>query len=206
MDRTKDTYEYKKTKTRLETIEWVDIWRNDANVLDKKRILVVGDSISRGYRHFLIDKIDGQYAIDNIATSKALDNDSFMTLLDYMRASVSSYEIIQFNNGLHGWHLTDLEYESRYIDLLKHIKKLYPKAKIFIALTTPLKDPERNKIVVNRNRIANSVAELLDAKVIDLYKVIDKNYGLFYEDGVHLLKDGYEMLADECIVKYEIIH
>lgn len=206
---TRDTYEFEEMKEALENIEWDDIWRQDANAAGKKRILVIGDSISRGYRNLLIDKIGEEYAVDNIATSKAADNAQFLTLLDYMKQQSPDYAAVQFNNGLHGWHLSQDAYQNGYLKIVRYIKSLYPQARLLLALTTPLREAgnlsslaERNALVAGRNRAAKEIAGMENADIIDLYQVIENRFDLYQPDGVHLCEEGYELLAEECAGKY----
>ena len=49
----RDTYEFDTIKEKFERIEWDDIWCQDANITDKKRVLVIGDSISSVRRHIV---------------------------------------------------------------------------------------------------------------------------------------------------------
>lgn len=202
----RDTYEFDTIKEKFERIEWDDIWCQDANITDKKRVLVIGDSISRGYRNFLINKIGEEYAVDSVATSKAVDNEQFITLLEYMKAKSPEYEIIQFNNGLHGWHLSYEEYENCYLEILGHIKRLFPIAKLFLALTTPVREMKnvdcfdaRNTDVIKRNHVAKAIAKEMNAEMIDLYHIMEKHPDYYCDDGVHFLEEGYVLLADECV-------
>lgn len=47
------TYEKEDRKKALETFEWDNLWCEHADDSTKKRILIIGDSISFGYRHII---------------------------------------------------------------------------------------------------------------------------------------------------------
>ena len=68
------TYEENTRNVALETFEWDDIWYDHVPDNTKPRILMVGDSISRGYRFNVINNLNDTYHTDGWATSKAVDN------------------------------------------------------------------------------------------------------------------------------------
>lgn len=203
-----DTYEFGKINTKLESIEWDDVWLHFANTDKRKKILTIGDSISRGYRDIFIKKLNqneaAPYTVDNIATSKGVDNKAFYPLLDGVKMQIDKYSVIKFNNGLHGWHLEDKAYECEYRNLVNHIKELYPDAKLVIALTTPVRSIEnlneviadRDNVIKARNEAAIKIAEEVDAEVVDYYSLLLDRPELYMYDGVHLKEEGYELLAN----------
>ena len=147
------TYETGET-VKFETYEWDRLWWEHANDTESKnRILIIGDSISCGYRP-LVNQEVADY-VDGIGTSKGLDNTSYITLLNYFMDAFSCYKIIQFNNGLHGWHLSEERYEEYYRRLIAHLVQKCPGAKLVLALTTPVNSgnqkEERNEKIRKRN-------------------------------------------------------
>lgn len=199
----KDTYEFGKATHKLELKEWDDIWFDDNHTVGKKRVLILGDSISRGIRHKIAALLKDKAIVDNAATSKAVDNPSLLTLLSYIKEQVE-YDIIQINNGLHGWHLSLGEYEKGADALILHIKKLYPEAKIIVALTTPVRSKadlnlfdERNETVIGRNEILMKLAKKYDADTTDLYSAVAQKSEVFACDGVHYLDEGYNILSEK---------
>lgn len=202
------TYETEE-KQVLETYEWDNIWWEHADDTKKDRILIIGDSISCGYRNIINKKLSGSLYVDGIGTSKNLANDSFIALIEYVFSQKENYKIVQFNNGLHGWNLSKEEYELHYEKVIKHIQKEYPTVKIIIALTTPLRNKNdfskmdnRNKIVIDRNESARKIADKYGFEVNDLYSVIKNRNDIYREDGVHLTDEGYEILAQNCVDQF----
>jgi len=208
------TYEFDERQSKLETYEWERIWWEHIDDLTKDRVLIIGDSISCGYRDIVNEMLQGDIYADGLGTSKAADNQAFPVLIDYMRCQFRDYKTILFNNGLHGWHLSNEEYEKYYGKLLEYVKKSFPDAKIKVVLTTPVRKrdnvsefDERNQIVIERNRIAVKIAENLGAEILDLYTILLERTELYRNDGVHLLDKGYELLADkfrEMLTKQDI--
>ena len=207
----KFTYEVERERM-LETYEWDNIWWEHAEDEEKNRILLVGDSISCGYRGFINKILDKKAFADGIGTSKSLANDSLIALIDYVFVQKKNYKIIQFNNGLHGWHLSADEYEYYYDKTIKHIKEKYPEVKVVIALTTPLRNKEKideydkqNAMVKERNNAAIKVAKKHGLAVNDLYSVIEDFPQYYKNDGVHLNDEGYEKLAQKCVEVFKNI-
>lgn len=200
------TFESENKTNQYETYEWDNIWWEHAEKMnDSKRILVIGDSISCGFRGFINAEYNQKVYIDGLGTSKAVDNPMFYKTIEYMALQYPDYEVIQFNNGLHGWHLTTEEYEENFLKILSYIKEKFPKSKLIVALSTPVKDEKDNKIVDERNIAASRVAEKLEAYILDLYSTINGNNDLYIHDGVHLTDEGYTKLAKQCIALYEKI-
>lgn len=197
------TYEEATKNNCLETYEWDNIWWDHPQAEGPRGILI-GDSISCGYRRMVNACLNETIFADGFGTSKSLDNPYFMTGLRYTASQQSRCDLVHFNNGLHGWHLSEQDYETAYWKLLREIQELYQDAPVIIALTTPLRDPKelnqfapRNKIVQKRNEIAKRIAESMGFLVNDLYTLLADRPDLFLEDGVHLSQKGYQLLAEQ---------
>lgn len=111
----KFTYQ-KENNEDLEYFEWDSLWFDNAPDRKSDRVLVIGDSISCGYRIPLSKIADGKYFVDGLGTSKAVNNEFFPLLVDYFISQMSNLKVIMVNNGLHGWHLSEDEYAASIID------------------------------------------------------------------------------------------
>ncbi len=187
----KDTFEAE-NKNKLETYEWDDMWW-DNNKTGDSRILIIGDSISRGYRYILKEVTGKSWKVDNFATSKAIDNEFFKKALDMAISQQEKYDLILFNNGLHGWHLETSEYEKNYEEMLKYL--LTKNIRLAVILATPLQT-EKNSLVKERNEAAKRCAGIYSLPVIDLYSAVEDKKELFIADKVHLSPEGYKKLAE----------
>ena len=197
------TYEEKTTKTPLETYEWDNIWWDHPSA-EGKRVLLIGDSISCGYRRMVGDCLEQKIFADGFGTSKAVDHPKFLEGLKYMAGQQSRCDLIHFNNGLHGWHLSPEDYGAAYAKLLKEVQALFGGVPLIVALTTPVRDgqdltrfADRNELVCKRNEIAGSLAADLGAEINDLYTPLAARPELYLQDGVHLTQQGYQLLADQ---------
>lgn len=196
------TYEDKKVDGQiLETYEWDNIWWEHAPDTEKKRALIIGDSISCGYRDIVNRILGGEIYVDGFGTSKALDNPFFEKSLDLMIAQ-SGCKLILFNNGLHGFHLSYDAYKKLYIQCIGTLIEKYPNIKFAILLTTPTRtddlknaNDERNKIICERNDAAKEVAAKYELDCIDLYELFSNADGSLWRDPFHLQQEGYEKIA-----------
>lgn len=199
----KDTYETQDISTALESWEWDDIWRIKANDLKGERLFLIGDSISRGYRHTAAAAFEGTFYVDNLATSKGIDNPCLLKTIELAMEQEPNCKVIHFNNGLHGWHLNEEDYKKHYDALIGEIIKKYPDVKIFLGLSTPLRVRdnvevihERNERVIKRNEAVLDIAKKYNLPVTDLYGAISDTAKYHAADGVHLSEEGYTLLAE----------
>ena len=195
----KFTYETGTTANSLETYEWDNVWWEQTENQNAKRILYIGDSISCGTRHAITKLTESAVLCDGFGTSKALDNPCFKPAVELFMAQQSRCDLILFNNGLHGWHLTEEEYGKHYEEMLKFLLKA--EKKLFVLLTTDdMSSPDHNERAGARNEMAKALAEKYSLPVIDLHTVAVNNPQYHTGDGVHFTAEGYELLA-KCILE-----
>ena len=191
------TYQYKESSVPLECYEWDRTWIAHTENQVAKRIFYIGDSISwDGIRGAVQRIVKDEFYIDALATSKALDNPSFLPTLDLMLRQVRKPDLILFNNGLHGWHLKD---DSDYPELFeKFLLAIWERIDVPVAvvLTTRVANEDRHRRVLARNRSAQAVAEKLGCPVIDLYTRSEEFAHLQGGDGVHYSGEGYTRMAE----------
>lgn len=198
----KFTYEEKNTESIYETYEWDNVWIEHANEADRKRVLYIGDSISCGIRHQATAAANEEILFDGFGTSKGLDNPYFKDALSIFHKQLPKESAILFNNGLHGWHLSEEEYEKLFDEMVSFILASFNK-KLYLLLTTYITDEERNKRVKLRNEAVKRVAEKYSLPVIDLYSVTEENKDKLTEDGVHPTEELYKRLAAVILEKIE---
>lgn len=191
------TYEHADTKTTLETYEWDNVWWEHTENQTAKRVCYIGDSISCGIRHIATGVSENNILFDGFGTSKALDNPFFDSSIAAFLAQQGHRDAVLFNNGLHGWHLSEEEYEVLYGQRIAFLSNSIGNTPVFIVLTTHVaNDPERQKRVVARNEAALRVASAYGLPVIDLATKAFEISGLRIQDGVHFTDGGYTKLAE----------
>ncbi|MBN9121823.1 MAG: SGNH/GDSL hydrolase family protein [Planctomycetes bacterium] len=186
-----------------ENIEWLDVWVPGNNEKDRPRVLLIGDSITRGYYKVVEDKLKGKATVCRLATSKSLGDPG---LLDEVKLVLgqAKFDVVHFNNGMHGWGYTEDEYARAIPGLVETIRKGAPGAKLVCATTTPVRvagkveqlDPRTDRVRV-RNR---AVTDLMDKEKIptnDLFALVADKPELFSPDGVHLNAKGSTALGEQ---------
>ena len=189
----------------LETYEWDNTWWEHASDASLPRVLIVGDSITCGYRGKVNPLLHMQAYADGFGTSKAVDNPWFAeSVLLFMR-QMARCDMVIFNNGLHGFHLSAEEYEAGYRRVLGALLEQYPDKKWTLVLSTPVRDTadltqftDQNEQVKARNETVCRIAEELGLPVLDYYTPLEHHPELWSPDGVHLKDEGYALLADLC--------
>ena len=194
------TYQEKPLNERLEKYEWDRMWIEDTEDKTAKRVLYIGDSISNGTFSRATEAAERKILFNNFASSKALDNPFYYPAVNMFIEQCPKRDAIIFNNGLHGWHLSEDEYGKLYLEFISKLKADYPETPIYLVLTTATKGRESSPRVAPRNEEAKKVAAELGLGVIDLYQASLDNAALLGKDGVHFSPDGYSALG-KCVVE-----
>ena len=185
-------------KIVLETYEWENIWWENTAESVHPRVLYVGDSISCGIRTKATAASNNELLFDGVGTSKALDNAFFYSTIHNFALQQESCAAVLFNNGLHGWHLDDGEYEFYYQKMIDFLKKEFCDIPSALVLTTDVVNEPYGydaKRIISRNDIVCRLAENNEMPVIDLYSVSRGLADLHCDDGVHFTDEGYGKLG-----------
>ena len=194
------TYEKDNVRCTLETYEWDNVWWEHAADDTNPRVLYIGDSISCATRRVATAESGNTLYFDGFGTSKALDNPYFYESVTCFARQQRRRDVIVFNNGLHGWHLKDEdEYAEHYEKMIRFLQSEFAGTPILLVLTTHVKDPERDKRVRMRNHAVCVLSEKYGLGTVDFYKITNNDPHLLSSDGVHLSKEGYELLARELV-------
>ena len=194
------TYEFEKRSVPLETYEWDNVWWEQTDKTDAPRVLYIGDSISCNARRVATDVAENRVLFDGLGTSKGVDNPYFPETVRLFAAQQGERAAILFNNGLHGWHLDDeTAYKQSYESMVKFLVKEFEGTPVILVLTTSVRNAERDARVVVRNRAVSEIAEKYGLEVIDLYTPTHEHPELIAADGVHLVWEGYKLLASELV-------
>jgi lysophospholipase L1-like esterase len=186
-----------------ERIEWLDVWvpGNDDTKLPK--VLLVGDSITRGYYKGVEEKLGGKAVVCRLATSKSLGDPGLLAEVQLVLGQ-ARFDVVHLNNGMHGWGYTEDEYAKALPDMLAVVRKGAPGAKLVWATTTPVRvadkldqaDPKTDRVKA-RNTAVAELAAREKIPVNDLFAVVDGKPELFSRDGVHLNPKGTAALAEK---------
>src|SRR6478736_8095079 len=92
-----------------EAIEWCDIWISHANETNLPRVLLIGDSIVRDYYPEVEKGLAGKAFVGRLATSRFVADPVLLKEIESV-LSGAKFDVILFNNGMHGWQHSELEY------------------------------------------------------------------------------------------------
>jgi len=121
-----------------ESIEWCDIWISHANETNLPRVLLIGDSIARAYYPTVEKQFEDTAYVSRLATSRFISDPALLQEIALVLDN-NHFEIIHFNNGMHGWQHSEAEYKEAFPKLLATIQAHAPAAKLIFATTTTLR-------------------------------------------------------------------
>ena len=134
-----------------ESIEWADIWIPEANATTLPRVLLIGDSITRGYYPKVVEQLKGKASVARLASSKSIGDPALLAevalVLDQCR-----FDVVHFNNGLHGWGYSEDEYQKHFPGLVATLRRHAPKAKLIWAATTPMRQSGKLHVMADGRR------------------------------------------------------
>ncbi len=186
----------------LERIEWVDIWVTGANKNDRPRVLLVGDSIVRGYYGIVEKELGDSVYCARYTTSAFLTNPDYLAMLEILLKRYH-FDVIHINNGLHGRDYDERAYAAGLPPLYATLRRLAPDAVLIWATTTPVRrqddltklDERWMPKVRERNRIAVDFMRRHGVAIDDLFSLVVKHPEYSRSDGVHFNARGYEVLG-----------
>ncbi len=191
-------------KLTREAIEWCDVWISNADKSDLPRVLLIGDSITRGYYSEVEKRLAGKAYVARLATSRFVADPVLLAEVAVVLDS-AKFDIIHFNNGLHGMNgYTEDDYRQHLPKLLATIRQHAPQAKLILALSTPMRKAgqlaqfaENNERVKARNRIAAELAAKEQIPVDDLFSLVEPHQEFWSNDGVHYNGKGTAAEAEQ---------
>ena len=185
----------------LESIEWCDIWISHANETNLPRVLLIGDSITRGYYPDVEKRLAGKAFVARLSTSRFVADPVLLKEMALV-LDETKFEVIHFNNGMHGWQHTEAEYRDAFPKFLETIRSHAPKARLIWATTTPLRDGKgvvngtqaeySDERVAARNAIAAEIVTAMKIPIDDLNAAV-RGHPEYHSDNVHFNSQGIQI-------------
>jgi hypothetical protein len=192
-----------------EDIEWLDIWMPDTNVHDLPRVLLIGDSITRAYNKPVEARLKGKAYVSRIATSKSLGDPVLLEEVALVLKQ-QKFDVIHFNNGMHGFDYTEEEYAAAWPRLLARSRRHQPNAKLIWATTTDVRvNGELNQVaprtdrVMRRNALTVALAGKQNIPIDDLFTLVKDHPEYHVADGVHFNPQGVDVQAAQVAASIE---
>jgi len=186
-----------------ESIEWCDIWISHADETNLPRVLLIGDSVTRGYYPEVEKLLAGKAYVARIATSRSINDPVLLQEVTLMLDN-TKFDVIHFNNGLHGFQTSEKEYGDAFLKLVATLKVHAPDAKLIWASTTNLKEPANsppddstvvlNKRIAARNAVALECLKGQNIGVDDLYALVN-GHPEYHSDKYHFNDRGTALQA-----------
>jgi hypothetical protein len=194
-----------------ESIEWCDIWISHANETNLPRVLLIGDSITRDYYPGVEKHLAGNAYVARLATSRFISDPVLLQEIALVLDN-TKFDIIHFNNGMHGWQHSEKEYGDAFPGFLAAIKAHAPNAKLIWANTTTLKvspslppgdqTQSCDERIAQRNAIALENIKPGGIDVDDLNSLV-KGHPEYHSDNVHFNEQGIALQATQVAAHIE---
>jgi lysophospholipase L1-like esterase len=186
-----------------ESTEWCRFyWFNTENTT-LPRVLLIGDSIVAGYADAVAKKLVGKATVAFFSTSICVGDPAIYRQLNLAFAGYD-FDLIHFNNGLHGFTTTEPDYARGLEDFVHAIEELAPEAQYIWRNSTPITvkgepaklDAAKNPRVIERNKLAADIMTARKIQIDDLYSVTVSNPDYSAGDGYHYNEQGNAALSD----------
>ncbi len=183
---------HKRQKVAGQSNAW-DFVRDDPKL---PRVLLIGDSVSRGYTQNVRKMLQGKANVHRAPANCG------PTALGLKKIDVwlgdGQWEVIHFNFGIHDRNTPVDDYQQRLKQLVKRMQKTG--AKLVWASTTPIPDDPTKKqtaaSIVERNAIAAQVMKTHQVVINDLFIAVTPHLEkLQNPNDVHFNAAGYEFLG-----------
>jgi lysophospholipase L1-like esterase len=192
---------YKREKVKGSTSAW-DYIKDDPKL---PRVLLIGDSISRGYtlavRKALAGKVNVHRAPENCGgTANGLKK------LDIWLGD-GRWDVIHFNFGIHDRRTPAADYQQRLETIIARLKQTG--AKLIWASSTPMptdtkEGPAAAAAIVEKNALAASVMQKHGIAIDDLFTFITPHQAKTQNpQDCHFKGEGYDLLGQQVAASIE---
>jgi hypothetical protein len=177
-----------------EKIEWTYTDRPEIPDAKLPNVLLVGDSIARAYYKATAEQLKGKANVYYFATSASVGDERLAPqLAEYFRMIGVRFDVVHFNNGMHGWGYTENEYRRYFPELVTAVRMGAPGGRLVWASTTPVRKDTPGQSSNARIDARNAIAAELIAKsgiaVDDQHALLMQHQDL-HSDDVHFTADG----------------
>ncbi|HEY3330612.1 MAG TPA: SGNH/GDSL hydrolase family protein [Capsulimonadaceae bacterium] len=195
--------------------------RADAKDPTLPRILVVGDSISMGYRSYITERYKGRAYVDYWVGGGWFEYDIKGDNFPALRAwdgvlANGPYDVVTWNAmTLHMWNgmpgrCSEDKYPGYMTQVVEHLQTVAPKTKFIWVRCTPWRTtptegrpglaPERNDVIVRLNKATDEVMTKHGIPEVDLYSMALTKFDTIptgSQDALHWNGDVSREFADE---------
>lgn len=175
-----------------EPIEWIRLWLPNVNQKGLPQVLLIGDSITEAYYKDVVADLKGKAYVGYFASSLSVGDPMLPKQLALILRNYK-FDVIHFNNGLHGKGYSEEEYARYFPQYVKTIQGNAHGARLVWANSTPVrmgKDMAEfapwTQRVGARNRIADAYVRKEGIPIDNLYGVVLRHPEYYLGvDGTH---------------------
>lgn len=184
-----------------EKIEWTWSDRPEKPAPGLPNVLLVGDSITRGYYPAVCDDLQGIANVYLFASSTSSgDPREPGELSGYLDMIGIPFAVIHFNNGMHGWGYSEAQYAAGLPEMIAALRGKAPGAKLIWASTTPVLHDSANGAtntrIDERNRLASKLMNQQHIPIDDQHALM-LNHQDLHDGDVHFTKQGSALQAEQ---------
>jgi len=185
-----------------EEIEWT--WEVRPPHPDPKlpNVLLLGDSISRNYFPQVTKDLTGIANVYLMAPSTCVGDPRLPhQIAEIARLEGVPFQVVHFNNGMHGWEYTEDQYRAAFPQFLRSVRALVGKnGSLIWTNTTPVRadatNGATNPRIDRRNAIATNLVEARNIPIDNQHDLMMKHQDL-HEDSVHFNPSGAAIQGDQ---------
>ena len=171
-------------------------WDYVKDVPGLPRVLIIGDSVSRGYTLAVRDKLAG---IANVhrAPENCGPTANGVKKLDIWTQG-QKWDVVTFNFGIHDRNTPSAQYEARLTEIIRRLRATG--AVVLFVNTTPIPDGTKtygsSALITQKNELAEKVMKAAGVPIVDVYSAVMPKLGeLQNPNDVHFKETGYQFLG-----------
>ena len=180
-----------------EPIEWIRLWLPNVSKNDLPQVLLLGDSITQAYYKDVAEDLKGKAYVGYLTSSLSVGDPMLPRQIALVLKNYR-FDVVHFNNGLHGKAYTEEEYARYFPQFVKAIQDNARGAKLIWTSSTPVrtgKDMSEfapfTQRVAARNKIAAAYVRKAGIPIDDLYAAIIHHPEYYLGvDGTHPNEQG----------------
>jgi lysophospholipase L1-like esterase len=157
----------------------------------------------RDYYSEVEKRLEGKAFVARLSTSRFASDPVLLKEIESVLAG-TKFDVIHFNNGMHGWQHSEAEYRKAFPKLISTIRAHARGAKLIWATTTPLRDGKgvtsdthaeySDQRIADRNSIADQIVSAQKIPIDDLNAAM-RGHPEYHSDDVHFNSQGIQIQA-----------
>ena len=184
-----------------EKIEWTWADRPEHPDPSLPNVLLLGDSITRGYYPETVRLLAGHANCYLFATSASSGDPRLpKQIAAYSDIAPPAFAVIHFNNGMHGWAYTEQQYNNGLPSQISALRQLAPHATLIWATITPVLKADdggaTNPRIDERNRLALALMQQQHIAIDDQHTLMLDHQNL-HQGNIHFTTAGSAIQAQQ---------